>query len=48
MKVLKYWKIVEFQKISINMENCETFYKTQAVSSLKEIIQPPRTPHTTR
>ena len=47
MKVLKYWKIVEFQKISIKVKNCKTFYETQTASPLKEIIQPPPTPHTT-
>ena len=44
MKVLKYWKIVEFQKISIKVKNCKTFYETQTASPLKEIIQPPPTP----
>ena len=28
MKVLKYWKIVEFRKTSIKMKNWKTFYKT--------------------
>ena len=42
MKVSKYWKIVEFQKISIKMKNCKTFYETQTASCLKEIIQPPQ------
>ena len=44
MKVSKYWKIVEFQKISIKMKNCKTFYETQTASCLKEIIQPPQPP----
>ena len=42
MKVSKYWKIVAFQKISIKMKNCKTFYETQTASCLKEIIQPPQ------
>ena len=29
------------------MKNCKTFYETQTASPLKEIIQPPPTPHTT-
>ena len=45
MKVSKYWKIVEFRKISIKMKNYKTFYKSQTTSGLKEIIQPPPTPH---
>ena len=42
MKVSKYWKIAEFQKISIKMKNCKTFYETQTASCLKEIIQSPQ------
>ena len=48
MKVSKCWKLVEFQKTLIKMKNCKTFYETQKASPLKEIIQPPSTPHTTR
>ena len=44
MKVSKYWKIVEFRKISFKMKNCKTFYESQTTSHLKEIIQPPPTP----
>ena len=35
-------KNVEFQKFSIKMNNCKTFYETQTASCLKEIIQPPQ------
>ena len=38
MKVLKYWNIVEFRKISVKMKNCKTFYETQTASSLQEMI----------
>ena len=41
MKVSKYWKIVEFQKISIKMRKCKIFCETQTASSFREIIQPP-------
>ena len=44
MKVPKYWKIMEFPKISIKIKNYKTFYKSQTTSCLKEIIQPPPTP----
>ena len=41
MKVSKCWKIVEFQKISIEMKNCKTFYEAQTASgnySASEIV----------
>ena len=28
----KWWKVVEFQKVSIKTKNCKTFYEAQAVS----------------
>ena len=40
MKVSKYWKIVEFRKISIKMKNCKPFYESQTTSWLKETIEP--------
>ena len=46
MKVSKYWKIVEFRKISIKMKNCKPFYESQTTSCLKEVIEPPPPPHT--
>ena len=33
--------MLEFQKTSIKMKNCKTFYEAQTASCLKEIIQPP-------
>ena len=33
--------MLEFQKVSIKMKNCKTFYEPQRVSCLEEIIQPP-------
>ena len=30
------------------MKNCKTFYETQTATRLKEIVQPPPSPHTTR
>ena len=36
-------KNVEFRKISVEMKNCKTFYETQTLSRLKEIIRSP--PH---
>ena len=48
MKVSKYLKIVEFRKISIKMKNFKTVYESQTASRLKEIIQSPPTPQTTR
>ena len=44
MGMPKYWKIVEFPKISIKMKNYETFYEAQTTSRLNEIIQPPPPP----
>ena len=44
MKISKYWKIVEFRKISIKMKNCKTFYETETANRLQEIIQPPQLP----
>ena len=44
MKVSKYWKMVEFRKISIKMKNYKGFYETQTASHLKEFIQPPPPP----
>ena len=38
--VSKYWKIVQFRKISIKIENCKTFYETHTASRFKEIVQP--------
>ena len=46
--VQKYWKVVEFRKISVKMKNCKIFYETQTLSHLKEIIQlspPHRNPY---
>ena len=48
MKVLKYWKTVEFRKISIKMKNCKTFYETQTANRRKEVIQPFPNLHNTR
>ena len=45
--VSKYWKIVQFRKISIKIENCKTFYEAHTASRLKEIVQPHPPPHTT-
>ena len=42
MEVSKCLKMLEFQKNSIKMKNCKTFYETQTASYLKEIIQPPQ------
>ena len=39
----KCWQIVGFQKISIKIKNCKTFYEAQTASCFKEIIQPPPT-----
>ena len=44
--VSKYWKIVQFRKISIKIENCKTFYEAHTASRLKEIVQPHPPPHT--
>ena len=44
MEASKCWKMFEFQKISIKMKNCKTFYEAQTASCLKEIIQPPPNP----
>ena len=33
--------MLEFQKISIKVKNCKSFYEAQTTSCLKEIIQPP-------
>ena len=44
MEVSKSWKMLEFQKIQIKMKKCKTFYETQTVSCLKEIVQPPQYP----
>ena len=41
MEVAKCYKIVEFPKISINMENFKTFYESETASRRKEIIQRP-------
>ena len=41
MEVAKCYKIVEFPKISINMENFKTFYESETASRWKEIIQRP-------
>ena len=30
------------------MKNCKTFYETQTATRLKEIVQPPPSPHITR
>ena len=43
MEVSKCWKIVEFPKIQIKMENCKRFYEAQTASHLKEIVQTPLT-----
>ena len=43
MKVSKYWKIVEFPKISIKTKKFKTFYYAKTASRLKEIIQHPPT-----
>ena len=40
MEVLKCQKIVEFPKISINMKNIQTYFKSQTAIYPKEIIQP--------
>ena len=39
--------MLEFQKISIKMKNCKSFYEAQTASCLKEIIQPPLNPQPT-
>ena len=39
--------MLEFQKISIKMKNCKSFYEAQTASCLKEIIQPPPNPQLT-
>ena len=47
MKVLKYWKIVEFQKISIKIKNCKTFTRPKQQASLRKLFslhQPPIPP----
>ena len=44
MEVSKYWKKVEFTKISIKMKNCKTFYEAQKTSRVNEIIQLPSNP----
>ena len=45
-------KMLHFQKNSIKMKNCETFYEVQTASWLKQIIQrppnPQLTPHQTK
>ena len=41
MEVSKFWKIVEFPKISIKMKNFKIFGEAQTASYLKKIIQPP-------
>ena len=47
MEVSTCWKIVEFQKLSIKMKNCKTFYEARTASCLKKIIQFPQKPQTT-
>ena len=37
---LKWWKIIEYQKTSLKMKNCQILYKGQTTSHLKEVIQP--------
>ena len=44
---IKILKNVEFQKNSIKMRNCKTFYEVQTAICLKEIIQPPPNPQPT-
>ena len=44
MEVSKYWKKVEFTKISIKMKNCKTFYETQKTRGINEITQTPPNP----
>ena len=39
--------MLEFQKISIKMKNCKTFYEAQTVIYPKEIIKPPPNPQPT-
>ena len=39
-RICKWWKIVEFPNISIDMKDFKTFYRSKTVSHLKEIIQP--------
>ena len=41
MEVSKYWKIVEFPKISFKMKYFKILYEAQTASRLKEIIQRP-------
>ena len=40
IEVSKWWKIVEFSKISIKTKSCKTFCKAQTASRLKKTIQP--------
>ena len=34
MEVSKFWKIVEFLKISIKIKNCKTFYKSKTLDKI--------------
>ena len=40
MELSKYWKRVEFPKISIKMKNCKRFCEIQTASHLNKIVQP--------
>ena len=42
----KCWKIVDFLKVSVKLKNCKAFYKAQAGSRVKEVIQSPQNPPT--
>ena len=39
IEVLKNWIFQKFQKISIKMKNCKTFYEAQISSHVTRIIQ---------